>query len=140
MMPIGYEFGFRKKTDVVSTRPADWEMPEFDITHFITRTNLFKLDNPLFHNEGKIRTAEIDSQITVLERQSDRQPDSKAWILVNKKWDSPVSVDINRFTSLTAQHRLYYPCRDEVSLSGLPLTDTAITLRPAEVAIITEPQ
>ena len=140
MMPIGYEYGFRKKTDVVSTRPDDWETPGFDITRFITGMNRFKLDNPVFHGEGKIRSAEIDDQITVLERQSDRQPDLKAWILVNKKWDIPESIDVNRFTSLTAQHRIYYPCRDEASLSGVSLADTAIDLRPAEVAILMEPQ
>ena len=140
MMPIGYEFGFRKKTDVVSTRPTDWETPGFDITRFIAGVNRFKLDNPVFHGEGKIRSAEMDSQITVLERQSDRQPDLKAWILVNKKWDSPVSADINRFTSLTAQHRIYYPCRDEASLGGVSLADTTVDLRPAEVAILMEPQ
>ncbi|MEJ2740693.1 MAG: hypothetical protein P8105_12855, partial [Dehalococcoidia bacterium] len=118
----------------------DWETPGFDISRFITGMNRFKLDNPVFHGEGKIRSAEIDDQITVLERQSDRQPDLKAWILVNKKWDIPESIDVNRFTSLTAQHRIYYPCRDEASLSGMALVGTAIDLRPAEVAILTEPQ
>jgi starch synthase (maltosyl-transferring) len=140
MMPIGYEFGFRKKTDVVSTRPADWETTGFDITRFIAETNRFKLDHPVFHGEGKIRLTEMDRQITVLERQSDRQPGLKAWILVNKQWDGPVSVDVNRFTSLTAQHLIYYLCRDEAYLSGITPTGTTIDLRPAEVAILTEPQ
>ena len=27
MMPIGFEFGFRRRLDVVKTTPEDWEQP-----------------------------------------------------------------------------------------------------------------
>jgi starch synthase (maltosyl-transferring) len=140
MAPIGYEYGFRKKTDVVSTRPSDWETPLFDIQHFIKRTNRFKLDNPLFQNEGMIKAAVTDRDVTVLERQSDLQADRKAFIMINKKWDNPVPVDITRFTSPDERHRLYYPCRDETSSSGVLPAGTTVVLGPAEIAILVKPQ
>ena len=39
MMPIGFEFGFRKKLHVVKTRPEDWEETGIDLTGFITSVN-----------------------------------------------------------------------------------------------------
>src|SRR5690606_37680593 len=31
MMTTGYEYGFRKQVNVVTTMPSDWERPSFDI-------------------------------------------------------------------------------------------------------------
>ncbi len=52
MMPIGYEFGFRRKLDVVTTRPTDWEEPLFDLTEFIADANAMKRDAPPLNEEG----------------------------------------------------------------------------------------
>jgi hypothetical protein len=139
MAPIGYEYGFREKTDVVSTRPSDWETPLFDIQHFIKQTNRFKLDNPLFQGEGIIKFALVNDDITVLERQSALQPDMKAFLMINKKWDSPVPVDITHFTSPDTMQRLYYPCRNEVPSSGVLPAGTMIVLKPAEIAVLVCP-
>ncbi len=139
MAPIGYEYGFRKKTDVVSTRPSDWETPLFDIQHFIKETNRFKLDHPLFQGEGIIKFAVVNDDITILERQSDLQPDMKAFLMINKKWDNPVPVDITHFTSPDTVQRLYYPCRKEVSSSGVLPAGTMIVLKPAEIAVLVCP-
>ena len=140
MMPVGYEYGFRKKPDVVSTRPSDWETPAFDIQPFIKKINRFKLDSPLFQSEGKIKAVANNPDITVLERQSIRQRDRKAWIIINKKWDRPVPVDTGSFTLPNAQHRLYYLCRDESSQAGITPAGTTLVLNPAEIAVLEEPQ
>lgn len=43
MMPIGYEFGFRNKLDVVETNPAAWEENTgVDLRDFISRVNQIK--------------------------------------------------------------------------------------------------
>lgn len=55
MMPIGYEYGFGKRLDVVRTRPGHWEQPAVDITDFIARVNRIKSDYPVFQEEGLIR-------------------------------------------------------------------------------------
>jgi len=39
MMPIGFEYGFERKLDVVKTRPEHWEQPLFDLSDFITEVN-----------------------------------------------------------------------------------------------------
>jgi len=55
MMPMGYEFGFRKRLDVVGTRPSDWEQTDQDITDYITRVNTLKDAYPVFREDGLIQ-------------------------------------------------------------------------------------
>ncbi len=52
MMPMGYEFGFRKKLNVVSTRPSDWEPVSVDLSPFIAAVNAMKKDSPVLNEEG----------------------------------------------------------------------------------------
>jgi starch synthase (maltosyl-transferring) len=42
MMPMGYEYGWRRKLDVVMTRPGDQETARFDLTSFIAEVNGLK--------------------------------------------------------------------------------------------------
>ncbi len=51
MMPVGFEFGFRKKLHVVKTRPGDWEETEIDLTSFITAVNSIKSGHTIFHED-----------------------------------------------------------------------------------------
>lgn len=51
MMPVGYEFGFRKRLHVVETRPEDWEAPSADLTGFIRAANGVKRSHPVFNEE-----------------------------------------------------------------------------------------
>ncbi|PWC56988.1 maltotransferase domain-containing protein [Azospirillum sp. TSO22-1] len=52
MIPIGFEYGFTRKLDVVKTRPEDWEDPKLDLTHFIGAVNAMKRDTPSLNVEG----------------------------------------------------------------------------------------
>jgi starch synthase (maltosyl-transferring) len=52
MMPIGFEFGFRKKPNVVNTRPEDWENTNVDLTAFITEVNRIKSRHPTFQEDA----------------------------------------------------------------------------------------
>ncbi len=51
MIPMGFEFGFRKRLHVVRTRPADWEHTGVDLCAFIARVNRYKLERPIFCRE-----------------------------------------------------------------------------------------
>ncbi|GAB6051718.1 hypothetical protein JCM17960_05380 [Magnetospira thiophila] len=52
MMPVGYEYGFRKRLHVVETRPEDWEQPQFDLSDFIARVHRMKTSAPALNEEG----------------------------------------------------------------------------------------
>lgn len=55
MVPVGYEYGFTRKLDVVNTRPEDWEELKLDLTGFIGAVNAMKRDTPSLNVEGPQR-------------------------------------------------------------------------------------
>ncbi|HWC11815.1 MAG TPA: alpha-amylase family glycosyl hydrolase [Acidimicrobiales bacterium] len=52
MMPIGYEFGFRRDMHVVHTRPTDWEATGVDLCGYIGAVNALKRNHAVFGEEG----------------------------------------------------------------------------------------
>jgi starch synthase (maltosyl-transferring) len=52
MMPMGFEFGFKKPLHVVETRPGDWETTDVDLTGFIKQVNAVKSRYPVFAEES----------------------------------------------------------------------------------------
>jgi starch synthase (maltosyl-transferring) len=140
MIPIGYEFGFKRRMDVVLTSPKHWEKPTFDIRQFIRGVNLLKLEYPLLHGEGILQVTKKDADIIILERQTEQAPGKLGWILVNKDLDKSATVTLDDIAALSPNHCLYRVCRDESPRVGEPLPDKSVTLDPAEVALVMEPQ
>lgn len=52
MMPMGYEHGYRRKLNVVSTRPEDREQPRFDLTAYVAACNRIKATLGPLNEEG----------------------------------------------------------------------------------------
>jgi starch synthase (maltosyl-transferring) len=52
LMPMGFEYGARKKPHVVKTRPGDWEEPYVDLSGFIRKVNTLKAQHPIFQEEA----------------------------------------------------------------------------------------
>ncbi|NVM21673.1 MAG: alpha-amylase [Desulfobacterales bacterium] len=52
MMPMGYEFGFRRKLHVVKTGPEDWEETNINLVSFITTVNKIKAEHAIFQEEA----------------------------------------------------------------------------------------
>jgi starch synthase (maltosyl-transferring) len=72
MMPIGYEFGWQRRLDVVRTRPRDVEEKRFDLSNFIAGVNAMKRATPALNVEGPQRRIGLpDSPLVLLARQRD---------------------------------------------------------------------
>ncbi len=90
LVPIGYEFGFQKKLDVVETQPTDWERSKFDLSSFVKAVNSLKAQTPLLQGEGHIeRVVSSHSDLLLLERRSEDAPGERGWIVVNKNSVAP---------------------------------------------------
>ncbi len=75
MMPIGYEFGFKKHLNVVTTRPRDWETPTYDLTTFIKSVNLMKANCPVLLTEGpQIRANPAGEPVVCLLKSRELRP------------------------------------------------------------------
>ncbi len=136
MLPLGYEFGFRKQVNVVQTMPSDWEVPTFDLRPFISRVNHLKLGAPALQGEGHLRTPwGLAGDVLLLER-SLGQPGGTplvAWILLNKRDD--VGFDVRLADVIGSGNRLHRVCRDDAPPEGEPVAEQ-VHLGAAEVVYV----
>jgi starch synthase (maltosyl-transferring) len=69
MIPIGFEYGFRSRLDVVNTHPEQWESVNLDLTHYIAQINAIKDSYPVFQSEGPItRLQESNPAVLLLHK------------------------------------------------------------------------
>jgi starch synthase (maltosyl-transferring) len=66
MVPMGFEFGFRKKLHVVKTRPEDWEETAIDLTQFIKKVNEIKGKYKIFQEEALTQISNYDQNILIV--------------------------------------------------------------------------
>jgi starch synthase (maltosyl-transferring) len=139
MIPVGYEFGFRTRVDVVKTMPTDWERRWMDLRGFIARVNTLKCTHPVLQGEGVLRAPRgINEDTLVLERRaSDAPAAAKGWILVNKVWAEPREVRLVDIApeAVAGGYRLFRVCRDGAPQTGEPVKET-VSLGRAEVAYV----
>lgn len=135
MMPIGYEFGFRNRVDVVHTKPSDWERPSFDLRPFVGRVNRLKSNHHLLQGEGHLNAAlGLEGDVLVLERRSD-DGNSRGFILVNKDAGAEREVDLESIGARNDALELLRVCRDDAPEGGVPVP-TKLRLAAAEVVYL----
>jgi starch synthase (maltosyl-transferring) len=139
MMPIGYEYGFRKKLDVVSTRPSDWETAAFDLRDLIKRTNKFKIDKSVLHGEGSLIESTNNPDVLVLQRTTDKAPAEKSWIALNKNHSQHSFIDLTGLLTNHTPYKVYRICRDQAEPTDVLFSDSTLQLEPAELVVILEP-
>jgi len=131
MIPIGYEYGFRRKLHVVNTRPEDWEKPAFDLTGYIADINRMKASLPVLNEEGPQRAILLgDHRIVCLLRRAMR---GSAWtaVLINSDYGAPATAKIEWLDGDIQEGREVTPGRE-----GEPFrVNTDVTLAPGEVRV-----
>jgi starch synthase (maltosyl-transferring) len=91
MIPMGFEYGFRKKPHVVRTTPADWENTGIDLTAFIRKVNSIKERYVVFREESMVQMhVESNPQVLVMWKGS-TLTDQEALVILNKDIYNPQS-------------------------------------------------
>ncbi len=131
MIPIGYEFGFRKKLHVVQTRPDDWEEQLFDLSTFIGEVNRMKAQVPVLNEEGpQKRIFMSDERVVCLLRRRMRGSD---WCVsfLNSDHDKAVTARIQDLDPDVKSGRELTPGKSK----GKFVAGQEISLEPGEVRV-----
>lgn len=134
MMPIGYEYGFRKRLNVVRTNPSDWENPGFDISEFVKAVNNMKAHCPILNEECPIRRIpENADSVAVLLKYSEKDS-GKVCIVLNRDVEQarPINLPL-LFDSVDAATDQIEDISPERRLN--PVGRTEYVLGPAEVKV-----
>ncbi|MGE5238079.1 MAG: alpha-amylase family glycosyl hydrolase [Chloroflexota bacterium] len=84
MMPIGYEFCFRKRLHVVNTRPSDWEETGIDLTSFIRKANQLKTAHAVFQEESPTEFLHCNNPQVLLMWKASVSTSEEALLILNK--------------------------------------------------------
>ena len=139
MMPMGFDYGFRRRLHVVETRPEHWEEPSADLSDFVRNANRVKLSYDIF---------QTDSPTDVLNSGNDQilylwkglpQSNQEALLILNKDVHSKQHFyQSNLYDSVQSQA----PLKDvspEFRLDYLP-TPFEYTLRPGQgILLVSDP-
>ncbi|HWP86170.1 MAG TPA: alpha-amylase family glycosyl hydrolase [Terriglobia bacterium] len=94
LIPIGFEYGFRRRLHVVKTRPEDWETPSWDDTEFIRQVNAFKAGRRLWNEDAPWEPLDAGSPAVAALGKKSRDGSQTAVLLLNKDRRRPNSFDL----------------------------------------------
>ena len=88
MMPVGFEFGFRKKLHVVKTTPADWESTDIDLTSFLKEVNRIKAKHTIFQEEAPTEILTHGNPKVLLMWKASTSTQEESLLILNKDVDN----------------------------------------------------
>ena len=127
MLPAGYEYGFERRIDVVTTRATDWETPNIVLAPFVERVHAARRRHPALACESNVALGSLDRPVLLLEKQSE---DGLAWIAINKDREIRQPIDV---PEAARGRQVLRVCRDGAAAEAAA---TVLGLDPAEVAYI----
>ena len=95
LIPIGFEYGFRKKLHVVHTNPYDYEGANYDLTDYIRQINEMKLSCPLLARDGKLSVVAVANPNVLVLLKSCSDEKIRMLFIFNRE-DSETEVDLGQ--------------------------------------------
>ncbi len=109
MMPIGFEYGFRKQLHVVDTTPNDWEQTSVDLSPYITRVNGIRKDHAVFQDESPTTLLPCDNPNILLMWKASAQHKNEALLILNRDLNQHQEFQTDHFRRFVQSHA---PLRD----------------------------
>ena len=121
LMPVGFEFGFRRSLHVVSTRPEDWETTSVDLCEFITAVNRLKALQPIFSQESSMLLLPSSNPAVLIMWQGSATLGQEALLFFNTDFWREQYVEVSDLRAFVQ--------------SGQPLVDVSLEFRMDYVAV-----
>ncbi|MGA7982225.1 MAG: alpha-amylase family glycosyl hydrolase [Chromatiaceae bacterium] len=135
MMPIGYEFGFRRPLHVVKTRPDDWEQAAFDLQPFVAAVNEMKAHTPVLNEEGpQERFTDEDATAVGLLRRSDTSAQRTA-VLINPDPDEETRFALDELAATMGAETNGIIEITPLRQKAAPDEEGSIKLQPREIRV-----
>jgi starch synthase (maltosyl-transferring) len=109
LMPVGYEFGFTRRIDVVATQAEHWEPAQIDLTAFVARVNAARRRIPALCSDTVAALSAFDRPTLLLEK---RAGQDAAWVAINKDLVAAQALEL---PEVARGKRVWRVCRDVVT-------------------------
>ena len=133
MLPIGMEYGFVNRVNVVKTNPTDWEESKFDISGFIAEANKLK-SYKIFSEDNEIVPIETVKKRVFCFLKTSKDKEEKALIIINndRYYHQHIHMDLAQVMGSSLSQ--IKDISVEYAMSELPVV-LDYGLRPAQVMI-----
>lgn len=135
MMPMGFEFGFSKKLDVIHTRPQHWEKIRWDLSDYIKSCNRYKHDYPIFQTETPITCLDNPNDRVLVLLKTSVDLSESALFIINKDVHNYQYVEFASLYNVFGQKRLIHDISPEYELDFMP-DHFEYHLRPSQIIIL----
>jgi starch synthase (maltosyl-transferring) len=135
MMPLGFEFGFRRKTHVVKTRPEDWEATNVDLTHFITSVNRIKSRHPVFQEEAPTEIIPNENPNILLMWKASTFTQEESLLIINKDIQKTQHFSIDNLNDLFQADMPIMDISPEYRLETVP-AHLSYDLQPGQSVVL----
>lgn len=136
MIPVGFEFGFRKPLHVVDTRPDDWEAANVDLREFIGQVNAVKQRFRIFQEDSPTKVLKCSNPNVLLLWKTSKKSQQEALLILNKDTRKPQHLQER---SLQALVRAKGPLKDvspEHARTYVPAAPFSYDLRPGQGVVL----
>ena len=134
LMPMGFEYGWSRALDVVTTRDDEPEPKRFDLSGFIAEVNAVKQVVPALNEEGPQRLlSNRGDSLVALERQTESGKD-RAFILVNRHQSEPRQAALEKLAGKDLALADFSPCRRSAGIEAK--VAGRLMVEPLEVRVL----
>jgi len=88
LMPMGFEFAFKRRLHVVKTRPSDWENTGIDLSGYISEVNKLKARLPILNEDAQTEIISLPNK-KVLGIRKYSSDSSSLLMILNKHMNDP---------------------------------------------------
>ncbi len=138
MMPIGFEFGFRKRMNVVDTRPEHWENTTIDLSGFIKEVNKIKETYTIFQEECPTEMIDVGNPNILALWKASVHSKNEALIFINRDIKKKQRVSVKKLKDFVQAGKPLIDVSPEYRLDYIP-TPFTYNLRPGQgIILVTE--
>ncbi len=97
MMPMGFEYGFRKALHVIHTLPSDWQLNGIDLCSYITKVNAIKKAYAVFREESPTSILPCNNPNVLFLWKASVSHKDEALLILNKDASQPQEFQTDHF-------------------------------------------
>jgi starch synthase (maltosyl-transferring) len=135
MIPMGFEFGFRKRLHVVHTRPEDWEKTDIDLREFITQVNRVKRRYKIFQEDCPTSVLHHENANILLLWKASAETPEEALIVLNKDPWNRQYFHVRHLQSFVQARAPLMDVSPQFSLDYIPTEPFSYELRPGQALV-----
>ena len=139
LMPVGFEFGFRRRLHVVKTRPEDWETTSIDLRAFITATNRLKAEHPVFASECPVLMLPSSNPAVLIMWRGSTAAGQEALLLFNTDVRRDQQVELGDLRALVQSGQPLVDVSPEFRSDYVPVAPFSYRFRPGQGLVLVTP-